>query len=267
MSQQKNLMAYMKHKAKVVDIIKDLEAESDDIGRKLKASPMEEISRLEQQRQRFVADIEDRKMETGSLTTSLNGLKEKISQLEKRITTARKNELREKLISIKLDLAQRAADAIKETYQAYADEMRMRVEAKTKEIFKLLIWKENHFHDIRLSRDFDLEVIDRYQRPSRSEISAGERQMLSLSFITAMSRISEEEAPLVIDTPFGRLSTQSRNNVTKVLPDLADQLILIVTDEELRDQARANLEARIGNEYWLEFDSVTSSTRIVEVRR
>jgi hypothetical protein len=32
-------------------------------------------------------------------------------------------------------------------------------------------------------------------------------QVLSLSFITAMSRVSEEEAPLVMDTPFGRLSS------------------------------------------------------------
>ena len=267
MNQQMNLTLHMKRRAELVDLIKDLEAESDDIGRKLKDSPLEEVSRLEQQRQSYMADINDYLVKTASLITNMNGLKDKISQLEKLIAAARKNELREKLISIKLDLSQRSADAIKDAYQAYADEMRLLVETKTKEIFKLLIWKESHFHDIRLSQDLDLEVIDRYQRPSRSEISAGERQMLSLSFITAMSRISEEEAPLVIDTPFGRLSTQTRNNVTKVLPDLADQLILIVTDEELRDQARANLEARIGNEYWLEFDSVTSSTKIVEARR
>ena len=144
--------------------------------------------------------------------------------------------------------------------------MRLRIEAKTKEIFKMLIWKDSHFHDVCISKDFELEVIDRYGRPARPELSAGERQILSLSFITAMSRISEEEAPLVMDTPFGRLSSQPRNNVTKFLPNLADQLVLLVTDEELRDEARANLEPRIGNEYRLEFDSNTSCTKIAEVR-
>ena len=123
------------------------------------------------------------------------------------------------------------------------------------------------FHDVRLSQDFDLEVIDRYGRPARPELSAGERQVLSLSFITAMSRISEEEAPLVMDTPFGRLSSQPRNNVTKYLPNLADQLVLLVIDEESRDQARANLVPRIGYEYELEFDPATSCTSIVEVVR
>ena len=45
-----------------------------------------------------------------------------------------------------------------------------------------------------------------------------------------------------MDTPFGRLSSHHRNNITEHLPDLADQLVLFVTDEELRDQARQNLD-------------------------
>ena len=110
-----------------------------------------------------------------------------------------------------------------------------------------------------------MEVIDRYGMPARPELSAGERQVLSLSFITAMSRISEEEAPLVMDTPFGRLSSHHRNSITQHLPELAGQLVLFVTDEELREQARKNLEPFIGAEYRLEFDHTTSCTAIVEV--
>jgi DNA sulfur modification protein DndD len=150
-------------------------------------------------------------------------------------------------------------------YQVFADDMRQRIEAKTKEIFKSLIWKDSHFQDICLGPDYRLEVIDRYGLPARPELSAGERQVLSLSFITAMSRVSEEEAPLVMDTPFGRLSSHHRNSITEHLPELADQLVLFVTDEELRDQARQNLEPRIGTEYRLEFDRETSCTEIVEV--
>jgi len=265
--QRSELTILMKRRAELVDLIKDLDAVSDDIGRQLKDSQFEEVSRLELQRENFLTDIDRYNIETGELTRDIEGLKEKIAQLEKRIAQARKNEKREKLLSIKFDLAQKAADAIKDMYQTYADDMRLRIEGKTKEIFKMLIWKDSHFRDVCISRDFELEVIDRYGRPARPELSAGERQVLSLSFITAMSRISEEEAPLVMDTPFGRLSSQPRNNVTRYLPELADQLVLLVTDEELRDQARANLESRIGYEYILEFDPKTSCTTIVEVRR
>jgi DNA sulfur modification protein DndD len=151
-------------------------------------------------------------------------------------------------------------------YQTFADDMRQKIQEKTKEIFKKLVWKESHFQDIKLGPDFNLEVIDRYGYSARPELSAGERQVLSLSFIMAMSRISDEEAPLVMDTPFGRLSSHHRNAITEQLPILADQLVLFVTDEELRDEARQNLESRIGAEYRLEFSPRTSCTEIVEVR-
>ena len=69
-----------------------------------------------------------------------------------------------------------------------------------------------------------------------------------------------------MDTPFGRLSTEHRINITKYLPDLCDQLVLLVTDEELHGQARTNLEPYIGSEYRLEFDKKTNYTTIVEVK-
>jgi DNA sulfur modification protein DndD len=257
----------MKRRTELVDIIKNLEAESDDVGRQLKGSPLEEISQLERQREGFLVDIDSANIEIGSISERVEKLSKEIDQLESSITKARKDEKRERLLSIKLDLAQKAADAIRAMYQTFADGMRERIEAKTKDIFKQLIWKDSHFQDVRLGPDFNLEVIDRYGLPARPELSSGERQVLSLSFITAMSRVSEEEAPLVIDTPFSRLSSQHRNNITEHLPALADQLVLFVTDEELHDQARKNLEPRIGAEYRLEFNHKTSCTDIVEVSR
>jgi DNA sulfur modification protein DndD len=265
--QRADLDAAMKRRAELVDLIKELEAELDDVGRQLKGSPLEEISKLEKQREGFLADIDSYNIEIGSLTERIEKLTKEIARLENEIAKARKDEKRERLLSTKLDLAQRAADTIGEMYQVFADDMRERIQTKTKEIFKQLVWKDSHFQDIRLESDFNLEVIDRYGLPARPELSAGERQVLSLSFITAMSRISEEKAPLVMDTPFGRLSSHHRNSITEHLPELAEQLVLFVTDEELRDQARENLEPRIGAEYRLEFNRETSCTEIVEVRR
>ena len=259
--------ALMKRRVELKDIVTSLEAETDDVERQLKGSPLEEISRLEEQRQGFRADIDSYNLEIGSLTERIEKLTKEIGELESAIPRAQKAQQRGQLLGMKFDLAQRSADAIGEMYAIFADDMRQRIETKTKEIFKLLVWKDSHFQDVRLGSNFNLEVIDRYGLPARPELSAGERQVLSISFITAMSRISEEEAPLVMDTPFGRLSSDHRNSITLHLPHLADQLVLFVTDEELRDEARANLESRIGAEYRLEFDRNTSCTEIMEVRR
>lgn len=255
----------MRRRTDLLDFIQALDEELDDIRRQLKGSPQEEISRLEKQRQDFQADIESYRLEQGNLDTRIEALNKEIAELERQIEKAKKAESKERLLTRKASLAQRAADAIGEMYQVFADEMRQRIEAETKKIFKQLIWKDSHFQDIRLGPDYNLEVIDRYGLPARPELSAGERQVLSLSFITAMARVSGEEAPLVMDTPFGRLSSYHRNSITEHLPELADQLVLFVTDEELRDEARHNLEPRIGAEYRLEFDRQTSCTEVVEV--
>ena len=256
----------MRRRTNLLDLIQALEEELDDVRRQLKGSPQEEISRLEKQRQDFQADIESNRLKQGNLDTRIEALNKQITELGKQIEKAKKAESKERLLTRKASLAQRAADAIDEMYQVFADEMRQRIEAETKKIFKQLIWKDSHFQDIRLGPDYNLEVIDRYGLPARPELSAGERQVLSLSFITALARVSGEEAPLVMDTPLGRLSSYHRNSITEHLPELADQLVLFVTDEELRGEARRNLEPRIGAEYRLEFDRRTSCTEIVEVR-
>jgi DNA sulfur modification protein DndD len=68
-----------------------------------------------------------------------------------------------------------------------------------------------------------------------------------------------------MDTPFGKLSSEHRASITENLPRLTPQLVLFVTDEELRDEARKNLEGRIGKEYRLIFDPKISCTTIEEV--
>ena len=265
-SQKKDdLTTNMRRRSELIEIIRNLDAELDDVSRQLKGSPLEEISRLEAQRRNFLVDVDNHNLESGALVQRIEQTGKEIATLEKSIAKARKERQRGEKLSIKLELAQKASDAIAEMYQAFADDMRQRIEASTKSTFRKLVWKDSHFQDVQLGSDFNLEVIDRYGQPARPELSAGERQVLSLSFITAMSQVSEEEAPLVMDTPFGRLSSQHRDSITEHLPKMADQLVLFVTDEELHGQARENLNACIGAEYRLSFDKRTSCTMIEEV--
>jgi DNA sulfur modification protein DndD len=246
-----------------------LYAEKDDIGRQLKGASQEEIAKLERRRQEYQADVESHLMEIGHLIIQLGQLDQEISELAESIKEARKDERREQVLAEKVKLAQDAADAVRSIYETFAENMRQRIEAKTKEIFKGLVWKDSHFQDVRLEQNYMLEVIDRFGMPARPELSAGERQVLSLSFITAMSKVAQEsvdvEAPLVMDTPFGRLSSAHRESITANIPALAPQLVLFVTDEELREKARENLEPRIGAEYRLTFNGATSCTTIEEI--
>jgi DNA sulfur modification protein DndD len=121
----------MTQRVHLADVIKALDAELDDVGRQLKDSPLEEIKELENKRQAIQADIDSFNMDLGSLTTQVLALTKESNALEKAIQRARKEQKKEQLLSTKLDLAQRSADAIADMYQIFADEMRGRIEAKT----------------------------------------------------------------------------------------------------------------------------------------
>lgn len=265
-TQNAAIQTAMKNRVAVIDVIDNLEAELSDVQLKLKGSPESEVSRLESKRQSYQGDIDSLNMEIGGSSERIEKLDGEIDKLEQDIKKAQKAEKKESLLTKKMNLAQSSTDAISEMKEMFADEMRKRIEEKTKDIFRTLVWKQSHFEDVRLGPDFKLEVIDRYGMSARPELSAGERQVLSLSFITAMSRVSGEEAPLVMDTPFGRLSSHHRSSITKNLPILADQLVLFVTDEELRDEALENLKPHIGAEYELNFNLSSSTTTIDELR-
>lgn len=255
---------FMQQRVNVKERIQILEARSSELHLQLKGSPLEDVSQLEKKRRSFQSDIEGYMVERGTLEERMAKAGRQIEKLTKEITQARKSSEKAKHLSRKLELAQQGAKAIDEKYQQTADDMRLQIEAKTNEIFKALVWKDSHFQRVGLGADYNLEVIDRYGTAARPELSAGERQVLSLSFITAMAHVSEEQAPLVMDTPFSRLSSHHRNSITANLPSLTSQLILFVTDEELRDEARQNLQPYIGAEYRLNFDDTTSCTVIEE---
>jgi DNA sulfur modification protein DndD len=263
---RQDLSAAMSEKVHLQDIMTRLHAQRDDIERQMKGSQQVEVSALANKRDSYKKDIDNYHADRGRIEEQLEALKKEIADLDRRITQARKSERREQLLSRKIDLAQQAANAISDMYESFAEKKRQQIEARTREIFHALAWKGEHFQDVRLSADYQLDVIDRYGLPTRPELSAGERQVLSLSFIAAMAQVAEREAPIMMDTPFGRLSSAHRESITMHLPKLASQLVLFVTDEELRGQALANLTPYIGAEYVLHFDPHTSYTLIEEQR-
>jgi len=247
------------------DRITSLTAQRDDVHRQMRGADEEEIRGLSRQREEFNDDLSTNLVEQGRVEAEIESVRTRIKELERQIENAKKSDKRARLLSRKVELAQKAADKIEEVYGTFAANKRVEIEEKTREIFHSLAWKGDHFQDVRLTEDYQLEVIDRYGLPARPELSAGERQVLSLSFITAMAMVAQREAPLIMDTPFGRLSSAHREAITEQLPTLAPQLVLFVTDEELRDKALENLKPRIGAEYRLRFDANTSCTTIEEM--
>jgi len=263
--QANELDSAMKSKVKSQERTEQFEAQRDDIQRQMRVADEQEIRDLSRQREVYSADLDTNR--TGQVRTDmeLEAVRTRIKELEKQIEQAKKGDKKAHSLTRRMELAQKSADQIQAVYGTFASNKRIEIEKETRRIFQSLAWKGEHFQEVRLTEDYQLQVFDRYGLPARPELSAGERQVLSLSFITAMAMVAQREAPIIMDTPFGRLSSGHREAITLNLPALAPQIALFITDEELRDKARDNIAPRIGAEYLLRFDPKTSCTTIEEM--
>ena len=260
------LRQFMQRKAQINIEQEELTATLDEVSRHLRDDEMhEDVAALEKKRVDHQRAIEQVVGNIGRLEERLENQRSQFAELKESIDKAQLSEKTAQDLQRRRSLARKSSDAVDRVLDEFASDMRDSIESEANEIFQCLTLKDSQFQEVQLGEDYHLEVIDRWGFPARSELSAGERQVLSLAFITGMSKVTGEEAPLVMDTPFGRLSSDHREAITQRIPEITDQLVILVTDEELHSQARENLVPRIGAEYLLEFDQDTGCTRVVDL--
>ena len=145
-------------------------------------------------------------------------------------------------------LARECAEALQQARSVLEERLRASLSAEATTILRNLASAEKKyfFTEVRVDPNFVLRVIDDKGRDSRAQLSSGETQVSSLAFMLAMTRLGGQEAPLVIDTPLGRLDESVRASAAHWLPNLTRQLVLLATDSELSPEVQRQLEPRMG---------------------
>lgn len=91
---------------------------------------------------------------------------------------------------------------------------------------------------------------------NKDRLSSGEKQIFVMSLYWAMMNQSKNDLPYVIDTPFARIDTQHRSNITQhFFKKLNGQLMVLSTDEEISGNHIAALRDQIARVYMLEYGS------------
>ena len=113
------------------------------------------------------------------------------------------------------------------------------------------------------SEIFFHQTLDIYERINIQQLSKGEKQVYVLSLYWALIRLSSHQVPFVIDTPYARIDTEHRENITKeFLPSIGHQVIILSTNEEINKTYYNMLKPHIAQEYLLVFDTKEKKTEI-----
>lgn len=103
----------------------------------------------------------------------------------------------------------------------------------------------------------------RQQELPMDRLSAGERQLLAISVLSALIKERKGRFPVVVDTPLARLDQKHRSALIKrFFATVSHQVVVLSTDQEVDGLAYEALKPFTAAEYLLEFDDVTGRTSV-----
>ncbi len=132
--------------------------------------------------------------------------------------------------------------------------------------FKELVEKDSLVSNIKIESDtLDVIILDiDGNELLKTQLSAGEQQMFAVAVVWALAITSGYKAPVVVDTPMARLDSAHRTNfVTKYLPEVSSQVVVLSTDEEIYGQYLDEIRDKIIDCYTLVYDEKEQCTSVV----
>ena len=144
-------------------------------------------------------------------------------------------------ISAQLYVAEDIKCVLENSYNRITNEELAKVSTLMNNIFLEMIVADPEqgaiIQKAKISKDFDILVYgpnDRTLNPDL-DLNGASRRALTLAFILALTKVSEVDAPNVIDTPLGMMSDHVKQSVLKIAIRESSQLVLFLTRSEIKD--------------------------------
>lgn len=247
--------------------LSDIEMNLDSIEEILRKDPNEDISGLQKRLDEIEARIDDLNREQGSNEKEISHLNTEIDLVVKQIAKQKQNEGRQILAQRRIIATQDAIDILTEVKNRQEKQFRLQLEKRVQEIFSEISVTP---YIPKISEKYELTLVENTTGIEAAvAASTGENQILSLSFIASIidkvREWSEKKKimmvpdsstfPIVMDSPFGSLDANSRRHIAQTIPKLANQLVVLVTKTQWREEVESEIMQRIGKEYVLTYYS------------
>ena len=238
---------WLKEYKKVVERRDGIQDIRDEAGRKLRALeiqldslPDTDIQGLRETRRQY-KDQRDRFLEKKStIKTKLEVLKGDGEKLKAKRDRLLREKTKGARILAELEVTQDVMQVLQSAYDRITNEELRKVSEYMNSIFLEMIGADPAQGAIirraEISQEFDIIVYgpnDRKLNPDR-DLNGASRRALTLAFILALTKVSEVEAPNVIDTPLGMTSGFVKHSILRTAVRESAQLILFLTHDEIK---------------------------------
>lgn len=204
--------------------------------------------------------------ELGSIEARLEEATKASADLERQIAKVALASVTARAFDAQVRLLEKLIAALEQYYVQSALARKDQVAQKANHFFRQLTNKPDSYSEMFIKDDFGFGVKAKDgTMPDMNQVSAGEKQVVAFSFILGLNAYAHAEAPLMIDTPMGRLDVPHRQNLAKALAGLDQQVFLFVTDTDLGFGVDELLRGAVRREVEIVQDDSTLTSRIREL--
>lgn len=250
-----------------------LENQLDDLRQKLRTYPDMDIQHLQKQIDEVEVMIRQLTLEQGANQQQIEQLQTAIAVQNKQISKHQHREVQQGLIQRQMTATEAAIACLREVRDRLETQFRYSLEQRVQEIFSSISFTP---YIPRLNADYELSLVENTSGIAFPvAASTGENQILSLSFIGGIiDRVRQwsqrntlmgpdsSTFPVVMDSPFGSLDEIYRRQVAYYIPQLANQLVMLVTKTQWRGEVASEVQQSIGKEYVLVYNSPKSDCEV-----
>lgn len=244
--------------AKYTDEKKSLTNLLEDIETKILNIDLEQAVELEKKKKEQEAARDKSVMRTGWLEIEISKLKtehEKVILQRKNIEQKSEHA---KLAQKRHSIAEECARVLSLLAEVGSNNLREKLSQRVNETFQKI-----------LQKDYWAEIDEHYRLQTFKEIpghgshlvkekSTGEGQVTSLSFIGSIVSMAKEKRateqtffksgvfPIIMDSPFGNMDPTYKEAIAKYLPELAEQIIILVSTSQWKGEVERECTPRVG---------------------
>lgn len=244
-----------------------MNSELEIISNKLKNIDIETIRNSEKLRESLRNEINQLNQKKGKYDIRLDDYKKRKQVLEKELRNLDSNNKQIMELQSKLKVIEQLEVLSDQFKDMFTQIVREELDLRIKDVFSKITNKE--YRVPVLTKDFELKVTSRLNQIEMDEskkkdeiLSTGEGQITSLSFIGAlvsyardkkddsiMSKLSGEEYPIVMDSPFGNLDEIHTKNVAANIGKLSSQVIIVVSQKQWEGHVENNILQQVKRKY------------------
>lgn len=226
----------------------------------------EDIARLEERRTDLKAQISTYDQTIGRLETQISDFEDDLDELREEIDAAEEENEKADLARRRAQMAEYLGDRVTQLFDGYQNSVREQVNTRVNDIFGEIIAKDYY---AQIDETYALRILKDVGSEEAIPVakSTGERQVASLAFIASLislarERYESEETmtyftggiyPMIMDSPFGYLDPMYQKRISAMLPEMAPQVVVLVTQSQWTDEVAGEMGTVADEEYHLAY--------------